>query len=103
MAGSFLAVGCCLSAVTRSQVVAYILSVAVCFALVMAGLPAIQDLLTGLIPANMVTALSELSILHHFRAIARGVLDLRDLSYFSLSIVIWLIAGVVVLQLKRGE
>jgi ABC-2 type transport system permease protein len=103
MAGSFLAVGCCISALTRSQVVAFILTIAVCFALVMAGLPAIQDLANGWIPPVMASAFSELSILRHFRAIARGVLDLRDLIYFILSIVAWLTAGVVILQLKRGD
>jgi len=103
MAGSFLAVGCCISALTRSQVVAFILTVAVCFLLVMAGLPALQDLVNGLIPPGMAAALSELSILRHFRAIARGVLDLRDLIYFTLAIVTWLTAGVVILQLKRGD
>jgi ABC-2 type transport system permease protein len=103
MAGGFLAVGCCISALTRSQVVAFILTVAVCFVLVMAGMPAIQDMVNGWIPAGVASALSELSILRHFRAIARGVLDLRDLIYFTLSIMTWLTAGVVILQLKRGD
>ncbi len=103
MAGAFLAVGCCLSALTRSQVVAFILTVAACFILVMAGLPTIHDLLAGLIPPQLATAFSDLSILEHFRAIARGVLDLRDGIYFLLSIVAWLTAGVVILQLKRGD
>ena len=103
MAGGFLAVGCCISALTRSQVVAFILTVAVCFVLVMAGMPVIQDMVNGWIPAGVARALSELSILRHFRAIARGVLDLRDLIYFTLSITTWLTAGVVILQLKRGE
>ncbi len=103
MAGGFLAVGCCISALTRSQVVAFILTVAVCFVLVMAGMPAIQDMVNGWIPTGVASALSELSILRHFRAIARGVLDLRDLIYFTLSIMTWLTAGIVILQLKRGE
>jgi ABC-2 type transport system permease protein len=103
MAGGFLAVGCCLSALTRNQVVAFILTVAVCFVLVMVGLPSVRDLLGGVIPPALASALSQLSILQHFRAIARGVLDLRDLIYFALSIVVWLMAGVVVLQLKRGD
>ena len=101
MAGAFLAVGCCLSTTTRSQVVAFVISVAVCFLLVMAGQSGVHDLLSGLVSPQVATAVSQMSILGHFRAIARGVLDLRDMIYFALSIVIWLSAGVVVLQLKR--
>ncbi|GAB3035260.1 ABC transporter permease [Oleiagrimonas citrea] len=103
MAGSFLAVGCCLSALTRSQVVAFILTAAVCFVLVLAGLPAIQDMLIDWLPSRLVGMVSAFSILFHFRAIARGVLDVQDLVYFVTSIVVWLWAGVIVLQLKRGD
>ncbi|KGI77843.1 ABC transporter permease subunit [Oleiagrimonas soli] len=103
MAGSFIAVGCCISALTRSQVVAFILTAAVCFILVLVGLPAIQDMLAGGVPTNLIAMVSEFSILAHFRAIARGVLDVQDLVYFMASIVIWLWAGVLVLQLKRGD
>ena len=101
MAGAFLAVGCCLSTTTRSQVVAFVLSVAVCFLLVMAGQASVRDLLSGLLSPEVAATFAQISILEHFRAIARGVLDLRDMIYFVLTIVIWLTAGVTVLQLKR--
>lgn len=101
MAGNVLAVGCCLSALTRSQVVAFIITAAVCFVLVATGLPEAGDALAGLVPPGVVAGFVDLSILHHFQAIARGVLDVRDLVYFVLGIVAWLVAGVLVLELKR--
>ncbi len=103
MAGNFIAIGCCITAITRNQVVAFILTVAVCLALVMAGLPSLHDLLAGLLFGELASAVSDLSILHHFSAISRGVLDLRDVLYFMLSTIAWLTAGVVILKLKRED
>lgn len=103
MAGAYLAVGCCLSTLTRSQVVAFILTAAVCFVLLLAGQPLVLDAAAGILPAPLVQAVSDLSFLHHFAAIARGVLDIRDVVYFVLSIVFWLAAGIIMLNLRRAR
>jgi ABC-2 type transport system permease protein len=101
MAGAFLAIGACLSALTRSQVVAFILTVVVCFLLILVGQPQVLDFLQGVMPRKLINGVAHLSMLRHFEAIARGVLDVRDLLYFLLSITAWLTAGVLVLDLKR--
>ena len=101
MAGSFVAIGACLSALTRSQVVAFVLTATVCVLLILAGQPQVLDFFSGALPRRLINALAYLSMLRHFEAIARGVLDLRDLAYFVLSTVGWLIAGVLLLELKR--
>jgi ABC-2 type transport system permease protein len=101
MAGGFLAIGACLSALTQSQVVAFILTMVVCFLLILAGQPQVMDFLHGSMPRRLLNGLAHLSLLRHYEAIARGVLDLRDLLYFMLSIAVWLTAGVLVLDLKR--
>jgi ABC-2 type transport system permease protein len=101
MAGAFLAIGACLSALTRSQVVAFILAGTVCFVLILIGQPQVQDFFHGALPLRLINALGALSIMRHFEAIARGVLDVRDVLYFLLSIVAWLSAGVILLDLKR--
>ncbi|MET0330265.1 MAG: ABC transporter permease subunit [Dyella sp.] len=101
MAGAFLAIGACLSALTRSQVVAFILAGTVCFLLILIGQPQVQDFFHGTLPMRLINALGMLSILRHFEAIARGVLDVRDVLYFLISIVAWLSAGVMLLDLKR--
>jgi ABC-2 type transport system permease protein len=101
MAGSFVAIGACLSALTRSQVVAFVLTATVCVLLILAGQPQVLDFFSGALPRRLINALAYLSMLRHFEAIARGVLDLRDLAYFVLSTVGWLVAGVLLLELKR--
>jgi ABC-2 type transport system permease protein len=103
MAGAFLAIGACLSTLTSSQVVAFILTAVVCVLLILAGQPEVLDFFQGALPRKLVNAVAHLSMLRHFEAIARGVLDLRDIFYFVLTIVAWLAAGVLVLDLKRSH
>ncbi|MBT8064401.1 MAG: ABC transporter permease subunit [Gammaproteobacteria bacterium] len=103
MAGSFLAIGSCMSALTRNQVVAFILSVVVCFAFLLSGLPMVMDLFTGWAPQSLVDAIAGFSFLAHFSTISRGVIDLRDLVYFALVIVFWLLATTIVLEIKKAD
>ncbi|MFE8072384.1 ABC transporter permease [Marinobacteraceae bacterium S3BR75-40.1] len=102
MAGGFMAIGSCLSAVTRNQVVAFILTLVVSFVFVVSGFPMIQDAFTGWAPLWLLDGLSALSFLTHFDAISRGVIDLRDFLYFLLTIVVWLWATVIVLNLRKA-
>lgn len=102
LAGAFLAIGECVSALTRSQVIAFILAVTICLLLLMAGYPLVQEPLQGLGWSALANAFAELSLYAHFNAISRGVLDLRDLVYFVLTIGFWLTATVVILDTKRG-
>ena len=102
LAGAFLAIGECVSAWTRSQVIAFILTVAICFLLLMAGYPLVQGPLQALGWPALADALADLSLYSHFNAISRGVLDLRDMAYFVLTIAFWLTACVIVLDTKRG-
>jgi ABC-2 type transport system permease protein len=101
MAGAFLAIGACVSTLTRSQVVAFILTALVCVLLILVGQAQVIDFFQGTLPRKLVNAVAHLSLLRHFEAIARGVLDVRDLLYFLLTIVAWLGAGALVLDLKR--
>jgi ABC-2 type transport system permease protein len=103
MAGGFLAIGACLSAATRNQVVAFILTVVVCFLLLLAGFPLVLDFIRALLPAVLVDAVASLSFLTHFNAISRGVIDLRDLLFFLLTIGVWLAASAVVIDLKKAD
>jgi ABC-2 type transport system permease protein len=103
MAGGFLAIGSCMSAVTRSQVVAFILSVVVCFLFLLSGLPMVMNLFTGWAPQMVVDGIANLSFLSHFADISKGVIDLRDLVYFVLVIGFWLAANMIVLELKKAD
>lgn len=104
MAGAFLAVGSCLSALTRNQVVAFILTVVICFALLLAGWPMVLDGFRSLgFPQGVIDAIAGLSFITHFAAISKGVVDLRDLLYFVLMIGFWLYASAVVIDLKKAD
>ena len=103
MAGGFLAIGSCMSALTRNQVVAFILSVVVCFGFLISGLPMVMDLFSSWAPQSMLDAIADFSFLAHFATISRGVIDLRDLVYFALVIGIWLLANTIVLELKKAD
>ncbi len=103
MAGSFLAIGSCLSATTRNQVVAFILTVVACFLLLLAGFPLVLEAAGALLPQFLVDAVASLSFLTHFQSISKGVIDLRDFIYFALMIGFWLYASAVVIDLKKAD
>ena len=98
LAAAFLAVGSCLSALTQSQVVAFVLTVAVCFLLLLAGHPLVLDAFRPWAPAALVDGIAAMSFLTHFQTIARGVIDLRDVLYFGATIGVALYATTLVLE-----
>ena len=102
MAGAFLAIGSCISATTRNQVVAFILTVVACFLLLLAGFPLVLDVFRAVAPQGVVDAIAGLSFLTHFASISKGVIDLRDLVYFVLMIGVWLYATAVVIDMKKA-
>lgn len=102
MAGAFLAIGSCISATTRNQVVAFILTVVACFLLLLAGFPLVLDVFSAVAPQGVVDAIAGLSFLTHFASISKGVIDLRDLVYFVLMIGVWLYATAVVIDMKKA-
>jgi ABC-2 type transport system permease protein len=103
MGGAFLAIGSCLSATTRSQVIAFILTVVVCFGLLLAGYPLVLNVFRGWAPNGVVEAVASLSLLTHFESIEKGVLDLRDVLYFLMTIGFWLYATTLVLELRKAD
>ncbi len=103
MAGGFLAIGTCLSAATRNQVIAFVTAALVGFVFLLAGFPLVLDLVRGVIPAALVDTIASLSFLTHFDAISKGVIDIRDLVYFAALISFWLAATAIVLDLKKAQ
>ena len=103
MAGGFLSVGSLLSATTKNQVVAFILSVVACFLLLLAGYPLVLDVFSAWAPQSLVDGIASLSFLTHFQSISRGVIDVRDLVYFTLLISVCLYANTLVLALKKAD
>jgi ABC-2 type transport system permease protein len=103
MAGGFLAIGACLSAATRNQVIAFIVTVVICFCFLLSGHPLVLALVEGWAPQPLIDAFASLSFYTHFQAISKGVIDVRDLLFFGVVIGAWLIANTIVLDLKKAD
>lgn len=102
MAGGFMAIGACLSAATRNQVVAFILSLVTCFLFLLSGFPLVLDFFRLWLPQPVVDAIASLSFLTHFASVSKGVIDLRDLVYYLALIGAWLYANVVVVRARMA-
>ncbi len=102
MAGGFMAIGACISATTRNQVVAFILSLVTCFLFLLSGFPLVLDFFQLWLPQPVVDTIASLSFLTHFSSINKGVIDLRDLSYFVILISVWLYANMIVVRARKA-
>jgi ABC-2 type transport system permease protein len=102
MAGAFLAVGCFFSALSKNQVISFVLSVVACAVLIFAGVPTTMNYLSTFLPAGLVSAIETMSFQMHFESIQKGVLEFRDISYFILLIIGWVAACAVVLEERKA-
>ncbi|MFK8029730.1 MAG: ABC transporter permease subunit [Gammaproteobacteria bacterium] len=103
MSGAFLSVGACLSAITRNQVIAFVLTATACFFLVIAGFPMVLDFVRLWAPQIVVDTISSMSFLSHYSSIIKGVIDIRDIVYYTLMISFWLYCNAVILDLKKSD
>ena len=102
MAGAYLAIGAAISSATSNQVIAFVVTVVVCFLFTVAGAPAVMDAFQGWAPVTLVDAISSFSFLTHFSAITEGVIDLRDLVFFVSLITLFLGATVLIVDMSKG-
>ncbi|MCJ9430496.1 ABC transporter permease subunit [Kordiimonas marina] len=101
LASAYLAIGAALSATTKNQVVAFILSVAVCFLFLVSGLPMVLDAFSGWAGHQIVLTIANLSFLTHFNNLQKGVVSLADVVYFAAVIALWLWINALVIESKR--
>jgi ABC-2 type transport system permease protein len=103
MAGAFLAIGICMSALTKNQVIAFILAVVVCFLFVVSGSGIVLDAFKGWAPAIVLDTIASFSFLNHFESMAKGVIALKDLGYFVILMGTWLYAGLLIIEQKKAD
>jgi ABC-2 type transport system permease protein len=103
MAGGFLALGACISAVTKNQVIAFVLSVSVCLLFLLTGFPPVIEMFSGWLPDSVVEAIASFSFFTHFDGISRGLLEARDLVFFASLIALALFVNALVLELKKAD
>jgi ABC-2 type transport system permease protein len=103
MAGGYLALGSAMSATTRNQIIAFILTLLVCFAFTVTGLPMVLDAFRFILPDILVDSIASFSFLVHFKTITAGVIDLRGVIFFASLIVIALFTTVIIVEEKKAE
>jgi gliding motility-associated transport system permease protein len=102
MAGAYLAVSCITSAITRSQVVSFIVSVVICLFLILAGFTPVVRLISTWAGPHIVSFVAACSVITHFNNFQKGVLDSRDVIFFLSLIVFSLFTTAVILRTHRA-
>lgn len=103
LAAMLLAVGSCISAFTKNQVIAFVIAVAASFIIVTSGTPIVLDAVRAIAPQFVVEAVASLSALTHFTGATQGFVALSSIVYVVSMIVFWLFATVVVLSAKKAD
>lgn len=103
MAGGFLAIGSFFSALSKNQVISFILSVVACAILVYAGMPTTLNYLANILSLNAVSFIESMSLRTHFESILKGVLEFKDISYFVILIVGWVSACSIMLNERKAS
>ena len=103
MAGAYLGIGCMTSALTRNQVISFVISVILCLFTILAGFPPVTDFIQGLFPGNefIVDVVATFSVMSHFEAIQRGVVHLRDF-FFFVSVIVFTLATTTII-IRGGQ
>ena len=102
MAGSFLAVGAAISALTRNQVIAFVLAVAICFVFAVASNPVVNDFLAHTVPA-LGEFTRRIAIIDRFTDFTRGIIALRDVIYFATFIGFFLFLNTVLVDQRKAD
>ncbi len=102
MAGAYLALSCITSAITRNQVVSFILSVVACLFLILAGFAPVTNMLVQWASPWLVNLISSFSVMTHFDSLQNGVLDSRNILFFVSVMVFSLFTTGVILRSHRA-
>ncbi|MDP7241801.1 MAG: ABC transporter permease subunit [Rhodospirillales bacterium] len=102
MAGAYLALGACVSALTKNQVIAFIVAVVVCFLFLTSGMEIVLAFFRNWAPAFVVDTIAAMSFLTHFSSITKGVIDLKDVIFFGSVIGVALYINVAFIEIKKG-
>ena len=95
MAGGYLAISTFVSAITKNQVIAFIVAAALCFVFTASGLGLVLEFFSAWASPLVLSSVANFSFLEHFRDISRGVIDLGDIAFFLSTMVFFLFANIV--------
>jgi len=103
MAGSYLAIGSLISALTKNQVISFVVTFVICFLFLLAGYPVVIDWFVGWAPNVLIEAISSISFFTHFNSISLGVVKTTDLVFFVSLIFIGITACTLILEQKKAD
>ncbi len=103
MAGAYLAIGSCFSALTKNQVIAFVLTAVVCLIFTVSGTPLVLNFFTGWAPARIVEVVSNMSFISNYEAISKGVIDMVGVIYFASVMALFLFATVLLINLYKAR
>lgn len=103
LSGALLAIGACVSALTKNQVIAFVVTAALAFIFTAAGSPAVLGALQGWAPQWLIDGFTQISFVSRFTAITRGVIDVRDVFYFASVMIAFLFANAILVDLEKAE
>lgn len=103
MAGGFLAIGSFISAISKNQVISFVISAVVCLLFILAGFPVVINVLRDWAPELLVNTISSFSFLTNYQSIMRGVIDMRNIVYFISVVACFLMANMILIDLKKAD
>ena len=103
MAGAYLSIGSCISAITKNQVIAFVISTTVCFLFTMMGVDLVLNFFKLWAPEILVNTISSMSFLTHFESITKGVIEIRDFLFYLSVIFFWLFLNIIIVEYKKFD
>jgi ABC-2 type transport system permease protein len=103
MAGGFLAIGAFFSALSKNQVISFILAVVACAVLVYAGMPTTLNYLSATVPGWLLGVIENLSFQTHFDSMLKGIIEFKNIAYFVILITGWVAACSIVLDERKAS
>lgn len=103
MAGAFIAIGACVSAITSNQVIAFVGSFLICLLFNVSGFPLVIDYFSNILPDFMVETIQTFSFITNFDTIVKGLIDAKVIVYFISVLLSWMLANVMVLELNKAR
>tara|TARA_Y100000590_G_scaffold364140_1_gene422356 strand:- start:8574 stop:9308 length:735 start_codon:yes stop_codon:yes gene_type:complete len=101
MSGAYLSIGSCISAITKNQVIAFVIATTLCFIFTMSGVDIVLNFFKIWAPEFLVNTISSMSFLTHFESITKGVIEIRDFLFYLSVIIFWLFLNTVIVEFKK--
>jgi len=102
MAGGYLSIGSCISSLTKNQVIAFVVSIAVCFLFTVSGMPIVLNFFSSWTPQALLDTIASFSFISNFTDLSKGVIDVRNIVYFFSLIILALTLNIISINSRKG-